>query len=194
MIHFRHTLMRCPRVDSEAPFSFSQKVDGEWKFLLSNCGGCHQPLFPQIEQLSNQFTRQLQKLQDDSEKIMYICQSCDNRMADILCNVHEEEIPTCAACGEDNLRLHAQAFQSYAQLRYWGFMFDLEYLIEKIPELGEEHLTDPVKIFINRFKAKIDEALCRNGFTNFSLRNYMEKLPSCAFTKRAIVSPDFDIP
>ncbi|XP_028966378.1 DNA polymerase alpha catalytic subunit [Galendromus occidentalis] len=184
---------KCDNPISVDGFVF-KNMDGQTKFLFSDCGKCHSPLLPQVDQLCNQLTKQLQQLQLESEKIMYICQMCDHRVLDVLCNLHEEEIPVCPACGEDTLRLQAQAFQTYAQLRYWGFMFDLEYNREKFPNAGELFESEAVRVIVESFKMRIDKFLQCNGFSNFSLRSYMEKLPSCNFTKRPIVSPDLDIP
>lgn len=164
------------------------------KFLFSDCGHCHSPLPPQINQLCNQLTRQLQAIQIDSEKVMYVCQMCDHRSADVLCNVHEEEIPSCPTCGEDTLQLQTQVFQSYAQLRYWRFMFDLDYYANKFPDSRELLQSEGVVMIADSFKALIDRFLKDNGFTTFSLRSYMEKLPSCSFTKRPRICPDLDIP
>lgn len=119
---------------------------------------------------------------------------CDSRFDDVLCNLHEEEIPVCLSCGEDTLRLQTASFQTYAQLRYWGFMFDRDYNLEKFPTASEVIDSEPVQIVMSSFKALIDKALISNSFSTFALRSYMEKLPSCAFTKRPITSPDFDIP
>ncbi|OQR69466.1 DNA polymerase alpha catalytic subunit-like [Tropilaelaps mercedesae] len=187
-------------VQCNAPISVDgpifKMVDGQLQFLFAQCGRCQAQLSGHIEQLANQVTRRLQKLQSQAEDVTYVCQLCDYHQRDVLCNVHEEEIPTCAACGEDTLQLRAQQFQSYAQLKYWKFIFDLDTYAGKFPEAEFLKMveSDAVRIICSVFMDLIDTFLRDNGFTTFSLQSYMEKLPSCGFTRRPLVRPDLDIP